>query len=82
MTRTARASFPRAAAKDRSESRTGLDKSIRKGGAGAHNWGSIDDEGELEAAALEDEALELADAPLPAQSECELCFSQRARSDI
>jgi len=41
MTRTARASYPRAIAKDRSLSRTGLDRSIHKHGAGQHNWGSI-----------------------------------------
>jgi hypothetical protein len=45
--------------KDRSESRSGLDKSIRKNGAGQHNWGSLAAELELESAALEDEAHEL-----------------------
>lgn len=44
MTRTARAAYPRAVIKDRSESRTGLDSSIRKSGAGHHNWGSLADE--------------------------------------
>lgn len=55
MTRTARATFPRALIRDRSESKSGLDKSFRKGGGGQHNWGSIADEGYLEAAALQDE---------------------------
>ena len=55
MTRTERATFPRALIRDRSESKSGLDKSLRKGGGGTHNWGSIADEGYLEAAALEDE---------------------------
>lgn len=55
MTRTERAVSPRAIIKDRSESKTGLDKSLRKGGAGTHNWGSIDNERELEDAAFEDE---------------------------
>lgn len=55
MTRTARAAYPRAVLKDRSESRSGLDTSIRKDGAGQHNWGSIADEQHLESAALEDE---------------------------
>ncbi|KAG8216108.1 hypothetical protein J3R82DRAFT_8111 [Butyriboletus roseoflavus] len=55
MTRTARSTFPRALIRDRSESKSGLDKSLRKGGGGHHNWGSIADEGYLEAAALEDE---------------------------
>jgi len=55
MTRTARSTNPRALIRDRSESKSGLDKSFRKGGSGQHNWGSIADEGYLEAAALEDE---------------------------
>ena len=58
MTRTERSSFPRAMIKDRSESRSGLDKSIRKKGAGQHNWGSLAEELNLESAALEDEELE------------------------
>lgn len=58
MTRTARASHPRALNRDRSESRTGLDNSIRKGGAGGHNWGSLADESLLEARALDDEDME------------------------
>ena len=58
MTRTARAAFPRAIIKDRSESKTGLDKSLRKNGAGYHNWGSIAQEGALEVAAMDDEGLE------------------------
>lgn len=45
--------------KDRSESRSGLDSSLRKGGAGGHNWGSLTDERELETAGLEDENAEL-----------------------
>jgi len=57
MTRTARAAYPRAVNKDRSESRSGLDTSMRKSGAGHHNWGSIADEQQLEAAALEDEGV-------------------------
>jgi hypothetical protein len=61
MTRTERSAFPRALAKDRSESKTGLDKSIRKNGAGAHGWGSLSDEAELEFAALKDEQLEFGD---------------------
>ncbi|KAF5379445.1 hypothetical protein D9615_006565 [Tricholomella constricta] len=59
MTRTARASFPRAIIKDRSESKSGLDKSVRKNGAGAHSWGSLADEKDLEFAAMDDEELEL-----------------------
>lgn len=38
----------------RSESKSGLDKSDRKGGAGAHNWGSYADEESHEYGAVED----------------------------
>jgi hypothetical protein len=62
MTRTERAGFPRALGRDRSESKSGLDKSLRKNGAGQHNWGNLADEGYLESAALEDEAGELEEA--------------------
>ncbi|KAF8152972.1 hypothetical protein B0H34DRAFT_721666 [Crassisporium funariophilum] len=58
MTRTARATYPRAVIKDRSESRTGLESGLRKSGAGHHNWGSLADEQQLESAALEDEDLD------------------------
>ncbi|KAG1819205.1 uncharacterized protein BJ212DRAFT_1344682 [Suillus subaureus] len=54
MTRTERAVFPRALLRDRSNSKSGLDKSVRKNGSGQHNWGSINDERYLEAAALAD----------------------------
>ncbi|KII91617.1 hypothetical protein PLICRDRAFT_38423 [Plicaturopsis crispa FD-325 SS-3] len=59
MTRTERAIFPRAMVKDRHESRTGLDKHLRKNGGGPHNWGALADEGDLESAAYEDEEEEL-----------------------
>ncbi|KAF9029573.1 hypothetical protein BDZ89DRAFT_1091790 [Hymenopellis radicata] len=59
MTRTARAVFPKAMIKDRSESRSGLDKSLRKNGGGQHNWGSLADERDLEFAALDDEAMDM-----------------------
>ena len=55
MTRTERASYPRALNRDRSESRNGLDASLRKRGAGSHNWGSLVDEHRLEATAQDDE---------------------------
>ncbi|KAJ4491951.1 hypothetical protein C8J55DRAFT_420527 [Lentinula edodes] len=51
MTRTARAAFPRAIIKDRSQSRSGFSKEMKKGGAGSHNWGKlgeIENENELE----------------------------------
>ncbi|GHJ84004.1 hypothetical protein NliqN6_0406 [Naganishia liquefaciens] len=40
MTRTERNVYPAALAKDRSLSKSGLDKSMPKNGAGPHNWGS------------------------------------------
>ena len=58
MTRTARSSFPRAISKDRSESKSGTDKHMRKDGGGPHGWGRITDEQQLENAAIEDEELE------------------------
>jgi len=60
MTRTARAAFPRAILKDRSESKSGHrdDKHVRKDGAGAHGWGSLADEKAHEDAGLRDEQLE------------------------
>ncbi|KAJ3814896.1 hypothetical protein EV368DRAFT_16647, partial [Lentinula lateritia] len=51
MTRTAKAAFPRAIIKDRSQSRSGFSKKMKKGGAGSHNWGKlgeIENENELE----------------------------------
>ncbi|THH32875.1 hypothetical protein EUX98_g1341 [Antrodiella citrinella] len=59
MTRTERATFPRAIIKDRAESRSGMDKSTPKQGAGPHNWGSLIDERELEDGADYDEVREL-----------------------
>ena len=59
MTRTERSLSPRAILKDRSESKTGMDKALRKGGAGGHNWGNINDEYSLETEALDDERQEL-----------------------
>ena len=59
MTRTSRAAYPRALDRDRSQSRTGLPRTLRKCGAGSHNWGSLADEGDLEAAALADEKREI-----------------------
>ena len=58
MTRTARAAYPRAVIKDRSESRTGTYDMARKSGAGQHNWGSLADERRLESAALDDALLD------------------------
>ena len=59
MTRTARASYPNAINKDRSEAKNGMDKHIPKRGAGPYNWGSLEDELEIETAAFEEEQAEL-----------------------
>lgn len=60
MTRTERATYPRAAMRDRSLSKSGLDNHLRKGGGGHHNWGKLAEEEYLEAAAREDSAHEFA----------------------
>jgi hypothetical protein len=54
MTRTERSHSLRALARDRSEARNGMDTSVPKGGAGAHNWGSIHSEYYHENAALDE----------------------------
>ena len=59
MTRTERATSPRAILKDRSESKTGIDKRTPKGGAGTHNWGSLKDERDIEEEAVYDEEQDL-----------------------
>lgn len=61
MTRTERASYPRAVLRDRSLSRSGLNPQLRKGGAGRHNWGGLDHEQELRYQAEYDEAREQED---------------------
>ena len=58
MTRTERAVSPRALLKDRSEARNGLDTGLRKGGAGAHNWGALNDEARFEREGADDEESE------------------------
>ena len=62
MTRTARSAYPSALNKDRSEAKNGMDKHIPKKGAGPHNWGRLEDELELESAALEDEQADFDEA--------------------
>ena len=59
MTRTEHATSPRALQHDHSENKGGVDTSIRKGGAGAHNWGSIDEEARCEQEGLADERLDI-----------------------
>ncbi|KAK7680401.1 hypothetical protein QCA50_016641 [Cerrena zonata] len=59
MTRTERASYPRAINRDRSESKNAMDKSLPKHGAGPHNWGSYEDELDLETSADYDEEEEV-----------------------
>jgi hypothetical protein len=61
MTRTERSHSLRALVKDRSEARNGMDSSVPKGGAGAHNWGSVNSELYYENAAMTDETYEFED---------------------
>ncbi|TFK47697.1 hypothetical protein OE88DRAFT_1665264 [Heliocybe sulcata] len=61
MTRTARANYPAAVNKDRSEAKNGYDNSTKKQGAGPHNWGSLRHEMDHEVAGIADEEQELAD---------------------
>ncbi|KAI0049488.1 hypothetical protein FA95DRAFT_1581710 [Auriscalpium vulgare] len=63
MTRTERSTSPRALLKDRSEARNGYDNSLRKGGAGAHNWGSLEDEARYENEGLADEEADFVNDP-------------------
>ncbi|KAL0579194.1 hypothetical protein V5O48_002816 [Marasmius crinis-equi] len=58
MTRTERSAFPRAINRDRSLSKSGMEKSLRKDGGGAHNWGRLEDEMDLEYAAMDDDIRE------------------------
>ncbi|KAL0071306.1 hypothetical protein AAF712_001872 [Marasmius tenuissimus] len=58
MTRTERSAFPRAVNRDRSLSKSGLERSLRKDGGGAHNWGRLEDELDHEYDALDDDIRE------------------------
>ncbi|KAJ7766343.1 hypothetical protein DFH07DRAFT_809649 [Mycena maculata] len=58
MTRTSRSASLRSIIKDRSESKTGLSNNLRKNGGGAHNWGSLENERDLEFAGIDDGQLE------------------------
>lgn len=62
MTRTERAAFPAAVVKDHAVSKTGLNNRTPKGGAGPNNWGSLENERELEDAAAADEVEDFANA--------------------
>lgn len=79
MTRTERATSLRAIVKDRSESKTGIDKHTPKNGAGTHNWGSLMDERDLEEQAAYDEEREIGKVegqPLP--SSCPQLFANES----
>ena len=80
MTRTERSQSLRALAKDRSVSRSGMDMSTPKNGAGAHNWGSINFEGYLEAEALDDEGADFADQAK--ETGCERLLWPRFRGSL
>ncbi|KAI0292851.1 hypothetical protein BC826DRAFT_894161, partial [Russula brevipes] len=62
MTRTERSHSLRALLKDRSEARNGMDSSVPKGGAGGHNWGSLDQVHEIAALVNEDADFEEGEA--------------------
>ncbi|PCH40924.1 hypothetical protein WOLCODRAFT_24360 [Wolfiporia cocos MD-104 SS10] len=62
MTRTERATYPRAITKDRSEAKNAMDKHIPKRGAGPHNWGDLRHERDFVEAATYDEEDEFQDA--------------------
>ncbi|KAF7291282.1 hypothetical protein MIND_01272000 [Mycena indigotica] len=59
MTRTARSASLRSVLKDRSENKTGVSGALRKNGGGAHNWGSLENERDLEFAGMDDGHAEL-----------------------
>ncbi|CAK5265517.1 unnamed protein product [Mycena citricolor] len=59
MTRTARSLSLRSVLKDRSESKNGMGNTMRKNGGGAHNWGSLENERDLEYAGMDDGHAEL-----------------------
>ncbi|KAJ6588107.1 hypothetical protein B0H19DRAFT_1098022 [Mycena capillaripes] len=59
MTRTSRSASLRSILKDRSENKTGISSNMRKNGAGAHNWGSLENERDLEFAGIDDGQQEL-----------------------
>jgi len=54
MTRTERSTHPRAIIRDRSESKSGLDKRVQKNGGGAHSWGALADDVEWANEMLDD----------------------------
>ncbi|KAK7042603.1 hypothetical protein R3P38DRAFT_3309841 [Favolaschia claudopus] len=59
MTRTARSASLRSMLKDRSENKSGLNTAMRKNGGGAHNWGNLENERDLEFAGIDDGQAEL-----------------------
>jgi len=69
MTRTERSHSLRALLKDRSEARNGMDSSVPKGGAGGHNWGSLDQVHEITALVDEDADFEEGEATLSQKPE-------------
>ncbi len=76
MTRTERATSPRAIIKDRSESKSGMNKHTPKGGAGTHNWGSLMNERDLEDAALYDRVDETEGTFHPISSVLQTSYAQ------
>ncbi|KAJ3864233.1 MAG: hypothetical protein NXY57DRAFT_1027840 [Lentinula lateritia] len=87
MTRTARATYPRAALKDRSQSRSGMDKSLKKDGAGRGNWGKLgeveyDDEYDEESYEAETENLDASETGSEASSTLELKRSVSDQKEV
>ncbi|KAJ3732812.1 hypothetical protein DFJ43DRAFT_1153896 [Lentinula guzmanii] len=89
MTRTARATYPRAALKDRSQSRSGMDKSLKKDGAGRGNWGKLgeveyddDDEYDEEVQEKVIENLDASEAGSEASSSSDLKHSISSEEEI
>ena len=78
MTRTERSHSLRALLKDRSEARNGMNNSLPKGGAGAHNWGSLNSEFRHETDAIADEAAELEDVDETKGKFCRPPYGDRA----
>jgi hypothetical protein len=74
MTRTERSHSLRALIKDRSEARNGMDSSLPKGGAGAHNWGSLNSELRHETEAIADEEDEFEDEVDETAGKCATCY--------
>ncbi|KIO16118.1 hypothetical protein M407DRAFT_244684 [Tulasnella calospora MUT 4182] len=85
MTRTERSKAPHALTKDRHVSKSGMDRSLRKAGGGAHNWGSpldVYDDAELYDEGLDEEQLTAATTNANVQAAAEASPKDRRRSSV